>query len=343
MEILHSELTAMSSSNIEDVLQSLKEVVISQQVGTTHEPTPTELFALILASLCSGHEQPHTLQLLEIFYATIPSTAPVVVRSQYKQVLFGLLGLCKANTENSKLIRLSLASLGRCMKMQETSEAFWRSKEAMHGINAMLRMIDDPKVKLRKAVQQELIALMVVHKKSNATFVRNYIADFAVEVMKSCSKSDYKRALHVVIFLEQAAQYFVEKDAVKVCEFCLRLQECHQAVLSVEVFRMLDSFFQSPALSLSGAQTLECIRLLYSYQPATADMETNTYFCGVVASSLVCLHKLDRNLSNSAFTHGVSLLLSKCEKDFTEIHVAVGNAIKRIVTSCVDSQIVLLH
>jgi len=333
------ELDSLSiSSAIEGVLQSLKEVI--QQSGATHEPTPTEYFAVILATFSSGKDVDHVIPLLEIFHAVIPKTAPVVVRSQFKQILVCLLGLCKANTDNTKLIRLSITSLARCMQLCEVTDAFWRTKEAMHAFNALLRMLDDPKVKLRKAVQLELNNLLRVHKQAHGTYIRSYMADFCIEILKECKKSDYKRALHVIIFLEASAQNLIEKDAVRVCEQCLKVQECGQAVLSVEVFRMLDSFFQSPRLTLSGAQTARCVHLLFELKPRTSDMETNSYFCGALASGIACLHRADRAACGALAVQAVSCLVSRCELEFTQVHCAVGNAVKRIISACVDASMV---
>ena len=135
---------------IAGVIQSLREVVIAQQANK-HEPTPTELFAVIVSTLCSGQSNSHTVQLLEVFLAVIPKAAAVVVRSQYKRVLKCLLELCNANTDNSKLIRLCVSCVGKCLVQQETSAPFWKTVEAMKGVNALLMLIDDPKVKLRKS------------------------------------------------------------------------------------------------------------------------------------------------------------------------------------------------
>lgn len=324
----------------EGVLQSLKEVIISQQGANQHEPTPTEFFAIILSSLCSGKQNTHIVELLEILAAVIPRSATAIVRSQFQSLSVVLMGLCKVNIDNSKVIRLCLTCLARSMQQQETSEAFWKSRESMQALNALLKLIDDPKVRLRKAVQDELVSLLQVHKQQKATFVRAYVAEFCIEIMKACKKAEYKRALHVVIFLEKANQYMISSDSIRICEYCLRLQDCQQAVLSVESFRMLDAFYQSANYSLSANETAQTVQCMLNSKPFTHDMETNVYFCSAIASGICALKKQSNVVNKSLLVQSISILVSKCEMEFTQVHTAVGNAIKRILGACVDETMI---
>ena len=75
-------------------------------------------------------------------------------------------------------------------------------------------------------------------------------------------------------------------------------------------------------------------------KPATADMEANTYFCTALASGLSYLHKTDSNLSNSLLPTAILSLIAGCETEFTQIHCAVGSALKRLITGCLQGMTV---
>jgi hypothetical protein len=325
-------------SALSDVVSALGDVIRSQQIkGKEHEPSSTEYFAVILSSINSGKHDEHLGSLLKILGAVIPSSSQPVVRSQFKQLGSCLLKIAKANADDTSLLATCLETLGSAMRAQETSDAFWGAVNALQSINAFLACMDDSRFRIRKICNDQLIMLLRDHKKAGAKAVRSYVGDFCLGVLRSCSRSEYKRSLFIILFLESSTVYFPENMICTVCETALRLQACEQPVLTSAVCRMIDALYQNSYLSLSGDKCHASIQILLDMKPATNDMEANTYFSTALASGLAYLHKTDASLSNTLLPPAILSLVAGCETEFTQIHCAVGSALKRLISGCLDS------
>ena len=343
MERLLSQSTASQgdrigkSSRLNEVVSALKDVIKSQQIeGKEHEPTSTEYFAIILSSISSGKHDDSLGYLLHILAAVIPASSKMIVRSQFKQLASCLMKIAKANAEDTNLLHSCLETLGSAMRAQETSDGFWGAVHALQSINAFLACIDDSRFKIRKVCNDQLILLLNCHKRAGGRAVRAYVGDFCLGVLRSCSRSEYKRSLFIILFLESATVFFPETMICSTCEIALRLQACEQPVLTAAVCRMIDALYQNSSLSLSGDKCHDSLQILLDMKPATADMEANTYFCTALASGLAYLHKTDSNLSNSLLPTAILSLVAGCETEFTQIHCAVGSALKRLITGCLQ-------
>jgi ribosomal RNA-processing protein 12 len=75
-------------------------------------------------------------------------------------------------------------------------------------------------------------------------------------------------------------------------------------------------------------------------RPESVDMESNTYFCTALASGLVALHKKSPELSSSLLQACTVELVDSCDSEFTQIHVAVASALRRIVSQCYDTVLI---
>jgi hypothetical protein len=81
---------------LHDVVVALSEVIISQQEdGMQHDPTPTEFFAILLATISSNVETDHLVELLIILDAVIPQSSIMVVKSQFKLLFSSLVKIAK--------------------------------------------------------------------------------------------------------------------------------------------------------------------------------------------------------------------------------------------------------
>lgn len=325
------------SSRLSEIVSALEDVIRSQQVaGKEHEPTSTEYFAIILSSISSGKHDENLVYLLNILGAVIPSSSGLVVRSQFKQLSGCLLKIAKANAEDTNLLNSCLETLGSVMRAQDSSDGFWGAVYALQSINAFLACMDDSRFKIRKTCNDQLIMLLRDHKRSGGRAVRSYVGDFCLGVLRSCSRSEYKRSLFIILFLESATVYFPESMICSTCETALRLQACEQPVLTAAVCRMLDALYQNSSLSLSADKCQDSLQMLMDMKPATADMEANTYYCTALASGITYLHKADSSMSNSILATAILSLVAGCETEFTQIHCAVGSALKRVITTCMD-------
>ena len=325
------------SSRLAEVVAALKDVIKSQQIaGKEHEPTSTEYFAIVLSTVSSGKHDENLEYLLRILNAVIPSSSSIVVRSQFKQLGSCLLKIAKANSEDTNLLQACLETLGSAMRAQDSSDGFWGAVYALQSINAFLACMDDSRFKIRKTCSDQLIALLRDHKRAGGRAVRSYVGDFCLGVLRSCSRSEYKRSLFIILFLESGTVYFPEAMIRTICETALRLQACEQPVLTSAVCRMIDALYQNSSLSLSGDKCHDSIQILLDMKPATADMEANTYFCTALASGLTYLHKTNSDLSDSLLPSAILSLVAGCETEFTQIHCAVGSALKRLITSCMN-------
>lgn len=332
-----SKLSRGKSSRLSEVVSALEDVIRSQQInGKEHEPTSTEYFAIILSSISSGKHDENLVYMLNILGAVIPSSSVTVVRSQFKQLSNCLLKIAKANAEDTNLLQVCLETLGSAMRAQDTSDGFWGAVYALQSINAFLACMDDSRFKIRKTCNDQLIMLLRDFKRAGARAVRSYVGDFCLGVLRSCSRSEYKRSLFIILFLESATVFFPESMICTTCEIALRLQACEQPVLTAAVCRMIDALYQNSLLSLSGDKCHDSLQILMDMKPATNDMEANTYYCTALASGLTYLHKTDSNLSNSLLPSAILSLVAGCETEFTQIHCAVGSALKRLITSCMD-------
>ena len=345
----------VSGKGLQDTIATLQEVIKSQQeVGQKHEPTPTEYFAIISSTISVGSGGDRLPELLKVLLAVIPSSSKVIIRVQFKQLSQSLLSILKAHVENDGLVHIALSVLGAIMQQQETSDGFWGALHALQSVNAVLSFLDSDSPRIRRLSHEILSSIMRAHQQSKSTAVRGYIADFCVGVILSCSRAVYKRTHCVILFLESALSFVPEDKFQPLLEFSLRLQLCEIPKLTAAVYRMCDTTFQSPYYGFSVGATLQAFQLLLSARPSTADMEANTYYCTAMASAVLSLRKQDRvalltgiptgvpvagapvvqviasangNLLNKVVTN----LISMCESDFVQVHVAVSTALKRIL------------
>jgi hypothetical protein len=252
--IIESQSSRQKQS-INDVLSALSDIIESQQdEGKEHKPTPTEFFALLLSTLGTNTQTNHLSEMLEILDAVIPQSSVAIVKSQFKQLSSTVIKIGKANPDNYKILRLVLSILGSAMKLQETSDGFWSSIHALQSVNALLAFIDDQRMKIRKTSHDKLAGLLVIHKKTGSKSIRSYVADFCIGSFKACTRSEYKRSLAILSLIETIGILLPEHQTVEIIESSLRLQACGQPVLTAAVFRMLDSFFQHPGLTLTADQ-----------------------------------------------------------------------------------------
>lgn len=349
MEVSGSRGSQRGSVSV--VIESLRDVINAQQTDNHHEPTPTEYFAVLLATIGTSVESDHLTSILSILDAVIPQSSELIVKTHFKQLGSTLMKIAKlaasnedegegSSSEYSKILRLSLSCLGSAMiRIQDFSDGFWGGLLSLQSINALLAFLDDGRMKLRRMAQEKLTDLMISHKRSNAKAVRSYIADFCIGVLKTCTRSEYKRSLLLFPFLESTCALFPEAQTLQLIETSLGLQVCEQPVLTAVVFRMIDAFFQSPRLSLSAEQVRTCLEFLLDMKPNIADMESNTYYCTAVASGLIALHKRKHEYSSTLLQNCITALIDGCETDFTQIHCAVASAIKRIMSECVYTNV----
>ena len=225
------------------VFDALGDVIRQQQQQQgSHEPTATEYFALICSTLgASTAVTEHTQQLLEILEGVTLQSSPVIVRSQFRTLSAGLLqilGSSSSSSGNDKLTRTCVVVLGQVLQKQETSEGLWNGLEALQAVNALLSFIDDARIRIRRAAQDQLLALMSQHARQGGAGVvglRSYVADFSLQIMQHCTRSGYRRALHVLLFLERGAVYLPAEQGqlLRVVEGALRLEQCEQPLLEV--------------------------------------------------------------------------------------------------------------
>ena len=337
----------MFNGSLKDVITSIEEIIKEQQPdGQNHNVSPTQYFVVIVSVLGNISDLTHVVQLLEILEVVIPQASPHIVRSQFKTLSIQIMNICKQSIQlekkmESKLLRVGLGALGSALCAQDVSDGFWGGKQALQSVNALLSFLDDSRYRLRRVVCSHLLKLLSIQKSSGGFTLRSYIAEFCTEVMNQCTRSHYRRSLFVVIFLESAAAYMPEPD--KLCIIALKLQSSEQPVLTAAVFRMIDALFQSPDLSLSSGQLRDCLKILIQKRPMSVDMESQAYFYTSLASGLVKLHKLSHKMMVELLPIAISSYLIGCDTEFIQIHCAIGTALKRILSGCIDHYCSVTH
>ena len=354
---LPSSVTQKKS--LKDVFTSIREVIVAQQNDAArHEPTSTEFFAVLITILSTNVETNHLIQLLTLLDGVIPASAVVVVKEQFKVISNTLLKIVKLastslnndddnNKEINMIIRLSLVALGTLLSKQELGDGFWGSLPALQALNSLLAYVDDElNNRTRKDVVDKLVALLILHSKnssnSNNKFFRNYISDFCIGVINSCSRSSYKRTLYIIMFLEAALPLLSPAKQLMIIGKTLALQICNQPILNAAIFRMLDSYYQSPRYTLGPEQTISSIKVLLDNNPLTKtkDMEATAFFCTTVASALSNSNRRSNTLTVGILQSCLDALLDCLDCEFMQIHVAISTAIRRILVEFVDLEMI---
>lgn len=338
MDMEEEPVIATSKRSIQDVLAALTEVIEANQSSAQHhQVTPTEYFALIVATLRGGGELDHLNEMLQILSAVLPQSNVAVVRSQFKLLSEVLIHIIKEYNESTKTLKYALCSLGALMCVQEGSDGFWSQVFAMKTINIFLRHFDDSRLAIRKAAHTQLASVLSHHKRHGGKAMRNYVAEYCREVLKTCERNNYKKSLYVVQFLEQALALFLDGDILKLYDMLLHLQECEVPVLTAAIFRMLDACFQNYQLSLPNHSCVECIHKLLQDSRRIVDMEAKSFHCTALTSAMIYLFKCDRNTCMELLPAVTQSLIVCCQSEFTQIHCAVGASLKRIISTCIDS------
>lgn len=325
-----------SKSKLATVLEALKEVIVSQH-STQREPSHTEYFAIIASTLNSNTETEHLAELLQILESVTERSSKVIVQLQFKPLSTCLLQIANSCSENqSRILTNCIRALGKLSIMQECSEAVWSSRHGLQVTNAFLSLIDDNRPKLRKLVHDTLRFLLQHHKLNKFNGLRLYVADFCIAVLTSCTRSDYKRSLQVVFFLESSLSLLPDTKLGAIFNVACKLQNCEQPMLVAAVYRMFDGFFQSN-LNVKVAFLVTCVQILLNHKPITADMESNSYFCTACGSAMVAIYKLSIQEFENFILRSIVLLISECESEFSQVHCAVAASMKRLIIQCFEN------
>jgi len=337
----------MTKSTLSQTLSAYGEVIRGQQdAGKEHEPTPTEFFAVVSSTLGQADQSSPELLVdsLRILDAVTTQAAQVVVRGQFRALSATYMQLITLATDNAHILKAALSALGTLLYVQETSDTFWSGVQALQCVNTLLAFLEDANLKLRRAAHDQLLRLLTLHqqqKQQAGRALRCYVGDFCLGILRACTRSEYKRALYVVLFLESAAPLLPEEERYSVGLFqaALGVQAVGQPVLTAAALRMLDCCFQAPEYRLQPAETAACVALLAGTPLQTKDMESNTYRYLSLGSGLVRLHRQTplHTAPPALFASVCVALLQGCEADFVQVHDAVGTALKRVIGECLDS------
>lgn len=331
---------SIGSVRVQDVLSAYRYVILQQQDPTQqHEPTANEYFALILKVLTMGGDlNNNLLETLRILEGIIPSVSKELIREQFRPIttIIGRIAQMKDVQSDDKYALRIMSVLGAILLAQDCSEGFWSSLPALQVLNMFLSLIDDERTPLRKLVHQQLFSLLQHHKQQKAKPLFAYIKDFSLGVLKSATKSQYKRSLYLLFFLESSLGLFPGEMIVPIVDSMIRLQLCEQNLLNATIFRTLDATFQSPYISMTADQSNRLVSSLVSMKPMSKDMETNTFYCNCVATAFVLLFKNSPTFARSQLPSVTRILVDECESDFTQVHCSACLAIKRLLTTALD-------
>ena len=332
-------------NDLRSALGAYGSVIRSQQeAGKEHEPTATEYFAVSSKTLGKASEQSpdFLVSTLRIMEAVIPQAAKPIVRGQFKAVSTSLLEIITQSADEPKLLRVSMVALGTLLCAQDMSDGYWGNVQPLQCLNTILIMLEDSNAKLRKVAEDQIMALLRQHKLHKVKAVRAYVADFCFAILKSCTRSDYRRSLYIVLFLESSMALLAtgENRPKQYLDTLLSLQTCQQAVLTAASFRTIDAYFQSPHYDADTTQTAVCYQTLVETRNTSVDMEANTYRYLGLGSGFVLLHKMDARLARTVLKKTCQALTSGCEGEFLQIHDAVGAGFKRVIGECINREMV---
>lgn len=329
---ISSEYIPARTVPMQDILSSLRDAIATQGVpGQKHEPTPTEYFAAIVSVLKEGNIE-HLEAFLQIFAAVIPKTNQAIVQSQFKVISLVMIDIMRAYTDNTQVLKNAIEIIGSFSCAADMSEGFWSKPDALRAINALFACIDDDRTAVRKASCQQIRSILLLHKTKNCRSARSYASDFCSEVFKQCTRSNYKRSLYVVMFLEESLATLMDADVVSLFAALVRLIECEQPILTAAVYRTIDCLFQSNALTIPPEAVTGNLKALLQLQGRSADMQANTLFYSSLCSGVLSVQKRSPTaLTAPILSDFVNCFIFGCETDISEIHCAIGNALKRIM------------
>ena len=340
---ISSDHIAAKALPIHEVVSSLKETILSQRQNNSSEPTPTEYFAAIIAVLRGGHIE-HLEAFLQVLVTVISKTNHGVIQSQFTFLSGIVIDFMQEYPSDEYILRNLIDILGSCCTSTEASDGFWSKTNALRVVNALFAFIDDERSNLRRVSGQQLKALLSVHKLKGCRSCRSYASDFCYEVLKTCTRSNYKRSLYVVIFLETSLPALLDADIMKLCHQLITILECDQPLLSSAVFRALDCLLQATDLALTKDSISTILKILLQQQGKTVDMQANAFFYSALCSGVLCFYKkYPSALSFPMLSDFVNCFLYGCETDITEIHCAVGNALKRILNEYIATPAAVLR
>lgn len=321
---------------LQDCLDTLREVITSHQsTEGQHEPTPSEYFAVITATLSSGRIGDKLPVMLKVFSAVIPSTNTSILRSQFKPVSQLLTTVIQNVGENTDMLSTALVCISKLLAAQETADGFWSQVQSLQTLNTLLAFVDDNTPKVRKAAHDGIMALLTSHAKAQSVALRSYLADFFIGVMKSATRANYRRAHCVVVLLESSLIYILSGQLKKVMEACMKLQSCEIPRLTAAVYRMVDTLYQHPqyAQYFTAEHTVPTVNALVGMTLNTEDVETLCHYYNSLSSAVILVEKLKPTEGAKLLKKVFHTLLSGCESQFTQVHCSVGASLKRICQS----------
>lgn len=320
---------------LQECLDTLKEVIISQQVeGGLHEPTPSEYFAIVTATLSTHIDEDKLPLLLKIFIGVIPNTSMILLRGQFRPIILALMNIMKLLSNgrpNETLQVLTLTAIGKVLLAQETSQGVWDSVQALQGFNTLLTFLDAESLRTRRAASSAIIDLLAYHHAQHFLSLRTYFGEFCQGIVKACSRSFYRRTHCLIILLDSAFVHLPDQAVKKFTESCLKIQACEIPRLTAAVYRMLDSTFQHPSFDFSAAASTALLTVLLHHKPTNQDVESNCYYFTSLGSCLIGLSKKDSKSAMQLLGRVLDALVLGCEAEYTQVHIASCGTMKRII------------
>jgi negative regulator of replication initiation len=333
-------------ADVQEVVAALREIIVNTRGANDREsePSANEYYAAILNVLAAANNfaVDQVEEFLVILKDIVSSVSLSLVRATADQYIKIILGIIKAYEEDSVVLRLCICFLASLISRQDKS--FWQSMVSMQALNVYLALIDDKRTALRKGVHTELIRLLSLHRKPSETQpIHNYVSDFCAQVLQSCTRSQYRRALYVTGFLESAIGMFREQHITTMLNYILATRACQLPLLTAAAFRTVDACLQSPTNDMSGMQVDGLLQVLLKSGTDTLDMESNVYYYSSLGSSLVTLSRSEVLLFKKSLVPVFQVLCQGFEVEFVQIHTSVGASMKRIlsVTDFTDSTFII--
>ena len=128
-------------------------------------------------------------------------------------------------------------------------ESFWSSTHSLQIINMFLLSIlkdsilanSHANAKLHKLVQNQIIILLKMHNKCKVTSLFSYLHEYSITIFCHTTKSDYKRSLYILFFLESTLCNFPTSMIFSLLmEAILKLQLYEQSIVNINIFRILE-------------------------------------------------------------------------------------------------------
>ncbi|CAM9289853.1 unnamed protein product [Chrysoparadoxa australica] len=331
------------------VLQACGEAVVG---GQGRDPTPTELFAGLLASL-EASDQGHACEVAVLLEMVLPMVAKGVVKERFEPIADAIMRVIKVYTaagerEITETAPALLLCLGHTLSSLGLNDATWSNSRVVRVFNFLMGYFSHKQVKLRLASQEA--AVLVLEAQAAARERRGsgkksqgaspLVHGFCSAVLSAVTAQDTSHSLQLLKFMRKAAPLLPTASALALCNQCLKLPNLGNPTLTRASMHFLSAVVQSPALKCEASGIVGLIKSSIDIQPSANDQAGAVSYSQHIASCFVKCQALDPAAARSLLPQVSTSLARYCESSQSAVHKTACFALHTCFQAVVDQHMI---